>query len=1762
MEEVEKQQAAQAQTDSMVAESSNYELLKKRLADRGERLQQQATVLNEARVQAFGKSEQSLILRARARTENNCVACDIVRVGENLLFGYNVTLGLRRDTSPGDVFALYRLASNNGGEELESVPLASSFLDDSRFVSDFRELYAYYKQAQLTLLRVTPDKLYTGFRIGAQGADLRVFRWSIEPDGRIAYIDNRGERDVALPPTHDFEWVQTMREHHVAGKHPHVNVLDTVFVETIGGDLTIKIENNTETGLGILSEPVEDKNQSLADAEISYAKLGSLILLRVKPYREKIERYYVYNCRTQQALRIDAIGSACVQLPEDHGIIFPGGYYLQSGEHKHFDISGEITEHLRYLRTIRSPNGEDVLYVFYSPASGHYCLFTYNLINKTLVAPILSSGYARFPDGRILTFAPESGEPTRLHLMQLWRTPFCFDDYADATPPVQGFFGKVGNAELVRGISELMAIAHAVREQTPTRTAYEDLIRQATRLQDTCFWLEEPEANGLLESLGKIVDGAHQTLEEFEKVDSIRRETSRVLAQAQATQRELLTDAASIIWHKPDDFVIALRRLREHRGRLLALRDLRYIDLPMVEMLDAALAIEQDRVADKAVQFLANETAFDGYCAGLDKQETELPSAATTSDIDRVLGVLDATSSSLDLLADQLGSLPVGDAVARTRILDRIGGIYAETNRLRAEARRRRKELGQGESAAEFGAQFKLVAQALERALDAADTPGKCDDALTRLLVQLEELEGRFLENERFISDIAAQREAVYEAITARRQSLIDARQRRSQALVDAAGRILDGVARRVAQLADVTAVHGYFAGDPMLAKLGRLIDELRSIEASVVADELETRLKTARDQAIREVRDRADLVGEAGDTVRFGRHVFSISQQALDLTLVPRDGTLHFHLTGTDYFAPVNDARLTALQPYWQQSLISETDGLYRAEYLAGSLLDAVLDGRGPIGWSELVTLCKGSDPVENGLAELVRVFSATRYQEGYQKGVHDRDASRIVACLVGMQSEAGLLAFGAAERAWAQLFWFNGCFDADRGRWLRGARAAQQMQDLFGARRSLDRLIDEAAEAIATFGKDFGLCGGGDAETAATVRRAGEYLIAQIASERGENAWAISGVGEDLAAEFLRRLERTGLATRLQQDLAEAAPAERWALALEWLGAFDITRLESASAWIEDAALVLAQPTPRQRINAMLQGDVEGLLGEHPRIGSGSLRLNLNDFWRRYTIHAEIVVPACSRLQALRQELLDAERARLGLARFQARPLATFVRNRLIDEVYLPIVGTSLARQIGTAGEGNRTDRMGMLLLISPPGYGKTTLMEYVAERLGLVFMRINCPVLGHSITGLDPAAAEHAAARQELEKLNLGLAMGSNVMLYLDDIQHTSPEFLQKFIALADGTRRIEGVWKGQARTWDLRGKRFALVMAGNPYTESGQVFKVPDMLANRADIYNLGDVLSGREALFALSYVENAVTSNPVLHPLASRDPGDVGRMVRLAQGEEVASTDFAHAYGAPERDEMVAVLRRLFTVRDVLLKVNAAYIASAAQRDEYRMEPTFKLQGSYRNMNKLAAAVTPLMNADELEKLLRDHYRGEAQTLTSGAEENLLRLAQLVGTPTPEERARWQSICEEFVRLRKLGGADDGSMRVANTVLDLARAVDGLAHDRRLDESLREGLGTLAAKLDRLSPRVEVNNQVPAFEGLEPTLRNMAETYERVLLPLVTATYHKMKLDHSLWEEMKRMSGFMEKLERDLGEVGRSRRAMARGKQDGEGGGKS
>ena len=185
----------------------------------------------------------------------------------------------------------------------------------------------------------------------------------------------------------------------------------------------------------------------------------------------------------------------------------------------------------------------------------------------------------------------------------------------------------------------------------------------------------------------------------------------------------------------------------------------------------------------------------------------------------------------------------------------------------------------------------------------------------------------------------------------------------------------------------------------------------------------------------------------------------------------------------------------------------------------------------------------------------------------------------------------------------------------------------------------------------------------------------------------------------------------------------------------------------------------------------------------------------------------------------------------------------------------------------------------------------------MEYIASRLGIVFLKVNGPALGHEVVSLDPSDAPNMSAREEVEKLNLGLEMGDNVMIYLDDIQHCNPEFLQKFISLCDAQRKIEGVYKGKSKTYDLRGKKVCVVMAGNPFTESGDKFQIPDMLSNRADIYNLGDIIGDQSNAFDLSYIENALTSNVILRNLVGKSQKDLYSLIKTAETGSSEGVEF-------------------------------------------------------------------------------------------------------------------------------------------------------------------------------------------------------------------------------------------------------------------------
>ncbi len=1570
-------------------EAGTYEVLRNRLSGQVKELARAAEALNEERLKVFGGAELRLIGTERIRTENNCVPRDIVSVGDLMLFGYNVFIGLKPETAVDDVFSVHRFSRDGDAFRFDAEQLGA--LSDPAFRKDFAELYRYYKETRLLQLRRLEGKLLAVFQTGP--TDLRVLRWAVDIHGETTYQDNRGERDHVFPPSHDFEWTPTTRDDHVLGRHPHISIYDEVFVETVGGDLTIKIENNTESGEGIYQEPVAEPLQSLADAEVDHARIGPLILLRVKPYKETEWRHLVFNTRTKSVTRLDGIALACQRLPEDQGIIFPGGYYLSTGVSKTFDT--QVAD-LEFERVIRSPNGEDVLYVFHARADGRSLLLPYNVIRKEVANPLPCHGYSLFDDGTLVVFRATSEEPTRVHPMQVWQTPYVSDTYAAGQPTGTGPLERIGNAELVRGISDCLSVARMVEEMAPSEATFEALIAACTRAFDHYHWLGD---QGLRGPLGDVRATAEQVLDEYENVAQLTLQAVATLESAAADTTALVRQARGETLTSADAWVSRLAELRRAQGRLVTLREVRYIDLAALDALVATLADELTSVGRRAVSFLEGADAFTGYHAAVSRLEADAAAIATVAAAAPVAERLVAQAEGLEVVTEVVGSLDIADATVRTSILERIGEVLGGVNRARAVLEGRRRQLLASEGRAAFAAEFALLGQAVTGALAMADTPERCDEQLGRLMLQLETLESRFGEFDDFAAQLTAKREDVYEAFSARKQTQLDDRARRADRVAASTDRILASVTRRVSTLASLDEINTYFATDPMVAKLRSSAGELRDLGASVRAEELEGRVKAAQQEAGRALRDRLDLFSADGETLRLGRHAFAVNTQPIDLTLVPHDGAMHFAITGTDYRSPVPDS-FAETRPFWSQLLVSETPDVYRAEHLAASLLPAV--------------------PAGADLAALVRLAAEERYDEGYERGVHDHDATAILAALQRLQDGAGLLRYPPAARAAAQLYWTFGLQDVSRKTLTTRAASLVRARDAFGQVEALDTLAAELSAAVSVF-----LAPHAFGADPAVVALAGEYLVEELAGK--PEGFVTSAAARNILDRFRQALGPTRT-REFEEDLRALALPDRIQLAKAWLSAFD------RSDELPEALAVQLCELPRHDSSAALTATVDGLLGTHARITERSLTLRLDETLARTRAFRAERVPAYRAYQKRRGELVAQERDRLRLEEYKPKVMSAFVRNRLLDEVYLPLIGDNLAKQLGAAGAGKRTDQMGLLLLISPPGYGKTTLMEYVASRLGLLFVKVNGPALGHEVTSLDPADAPDATARQEVEKISFALESGNNTLLYLDDIQHTSPELLQKFISLCDAQRRIEGVWNGRTRTYDLRGKRFAVCMAGNPYTESGQRFRIPDMLANRADVWNLGDVLSGKDDLFALSYIDNALTSNPVLAPLSTRDRGDVELLVRIARGEEGVRTDqLSHPYTKVELDQILSVLRKLIRVQEVVLANNQAYIASAAQSDDSRTEPPFRLQGSYRNMNKLAERIVPVMNEVELEQVIDDHYLGEAQTLTTGAEANLLKLAELRGRLSPEQAARWNDIKAAYLRTKALGGAEDDPM---------------------------------------------------------------------------------------------------------------------------------
>lgn len=1643
----------------VVLDSGTYDILRQRLAGHADELRARLDRLNAARKDAFGTIDTQVLVSRRITTEHNCIPRDIIALGDRFLFGYNVQFGLKSSIAPSDVFAAYEYKDR----DFRQLPL--DMIANDEFERNFTDLYKYYKNTTFKRFALIGPHLFMAFRVGKQVGDVKTFKWTRQAD-RLVYIDNRSDHEYRYPPQQEFEWKRAHRSHHREGVHPHVSIDDRVFVETIGGDLTIKVEDNTASGAGIYSEPVQHRDQTLDDAEILYALVGHLILLKVRPYQEQSFRYFIFNEKLKTVHRVDAIENACVLLPDQQGLIFANGYYVHTGELKLFDHS---PQDMLFERRVASPNGEDHLFVFYNREKGLYILLSYNIITQRVENPILCNGFTLFANGEMVLFRAEQ-EPMRHHVAQVWQTPYTGPDYV---LPGRGHskLESIGNKDIVRAMAECEEIIRLARREDPYAQLYQDLVRYTTDVLDSYFWLGDEATENLAAALRPIREAASAAIDEFEKVTRVRRHTNETIGAASARIDALLRTITLTVFTRIDQFVSLLAELRKLRGEIIGLRELRFADKPRIDEMEKVVAERTDALSTQTLDFLTGEEALKPYADAVRDREARVPTLQKATEAKALEEELGADAAQLDLLIDIVSNLKIDDAAQSAAIIDRISGVYTIVNQVRAQIRNKRKDLLGTEAVAEFGAQVKLLQQSVANFLDVADTPEKCDEFANKLLVQIEGLEGRFADFEEFVVQLAEKRAEVQNAFETRKVGIIEGRNRRALALMAAADRILKGIAHRAGGMKSVDEINSYFAGDLMIEKVRETTRQLMELGDSAKAEDLATRLKAIKEESVRQLKDRQDLYEDGENIIKFGRHRFAVNTQPLDLTIVRREGELYLHLTGTRFFDRISDPQLDASRGVWDMEVISESPRVYRGEYLA---------------WRVYTDHRTEATVPDADLAALVHRVSGGRYQEGYTKGVHDADATRILAALVRLDTSAGALRYGADVRVAAYLGWRLMADTARKDRLARRLDSLGAVLRAFPSPQTASAVREELTAALADSLRHLRM-------DDAPIADAALYLFEQLTtggdfvfSEEAENlatAFRVALTGGLIQGEFDASIRRLDGDAAAQVEIARA-----------WLGAFAPDA--PAHLVLEAAArLLYGADTDSHVESAETSTTVEGMLGTHPLIDGGRYTLHLPDFIARLRHHDRTVAPAYETYGRVRREILEKARSEFRLEEFKPKVLTTFVRNQLIDKVYLPSIGDNLAKQLGTAGDTKRTDRFGMLLLISPPGYGKTTLMEYVCSRLGLVFVKVNGPSIGHRVVSLDPREAPNAAAREELEKLNLSFEMGDNVMIYLDDIQHLDAEFLQKFISLCDAQRKIEGVFRGQGRTYDFRGRKVCVVMAGNPYTESGQKFRIPDMLANRADTYNLGDIIGGSQEAFELSYIENSLTNNPVLAPLATRARNDVYAMIRMATTGDREGLEFEGSYSAEELNEYVNVLRKLRAIQAVILRVNEEYIRSAAQADDYRTEPPFKLQGSYRNMGRLASKVVPMMNEGEIRQLIMDHYEGESQTLTTGAEANLLKFKEMTGWITPEEQARWDDIRQTFRRnnrVRSLGGEDASAKLIAQ----VADFTEGVASIREVLAQKLDGLARREPEVKPIPVSVEANLSEDSIESLRAIFSNV------------------------------------------------------------------
>ncbi len=168
-----------------------------------------------------------------------------------------------------------------------------------------------------------------------------------------------------------------------------------------------------------------------------------------------------------------------------------------------------------------------------------------------------------------------------------------------------------------------------------------------------------------------------------------------------------------------------------------------------------------------------------------------------------------------------------------------------------------------------------------------------------------------------------------------------------------------------------------------------------------------------ARQDAPARQRDRADLFegGGGSDPVRRAPLPGQRAAARADDRAAGRRRGAHLavHLAGSDFYEPIADERLLAARPLWQPGS-AERVARRLPRRVPGGLRARRRRGRRQSGLS-IAALHDRRAAARS--RRCCATCAQARYDEGYERGVHDHDAAQILEKLLAMRESAGLLAY-----------------------------------------------------------------------------------------------------------------------------------------------------------------------------------------------------------------------------------------------------------------------------------------------------------------------------------------------------------------------------------------------------------------------------------------------------------------------------------------------------------------------------------------------------------------------------------------------------------------------------------------------------------------------------------------------------------------------------------------------------------------------------